>query len=128
MLTGPLPIGTDNRQLSVVRLRNNRLTGTVPDGLWRLPSVYMVDLQNNRQGAGRCVAMRVPGPGFDSPQWRHFVLCMAHAGSGTIVRKQQPQRAVCAGLSFQFPPLPRHLPRALSNRAPSLFITAASPG
>ena len=47
MLDGTLPVGPDNLRLAILRLRNNRLHGTVPDEFWMLPSLYSVDLQNN---------------------------------------------------------------------------------
>lgn len=47
-LSGPLPVDRDNLALSIVRLRNNVLDGTIPDGFWTLPNLYSVDLQNNK--------------------------------------------------------------------------------
>lgn len=47
LLQGTLPVGPDNLRLSILRLRNNRLSGTIPDRFWMLPGLYSVDLQNN---------------------------------------------------------------------------------
>ena len=40
-------MGPPNHQLSVVRLRNNLLSGQLPEGFWLLAQLYSVDLQNN---------------------------------------------------------------------------------
>jgi Leucine-rich repeat (LRR) protein len=47
-LTGALPVGRENLALSILRLRNNALHGTIPGSFWTLPNLYSVDLQNNQ--------------------------------------------------------------------------------
>jgi hypothetical protein len=46
--TGSLPVDGRNRALSVLRADHNSFNGTIPLGLWDLPSLMSLELTNNR--------------------------------------------------------------------------------
>jgi hypothetical protein len=40
-------VGRGNPLLNIVKLRNNLISGPIPDEFWLLPNLYSVDFQNN---------------------------------------------------------------------------------
>lgn len=46
--SGPLPVDGRNRALSVLRADHNSFNGSVPLGIWDLPSLMALELTNNR--------------------------------------------------------------------------------
>lgn len=51
--TGSLPVDGRNRALSVLRADHNSFNGTIPLGLWDLPSLMSLELTNNRCACGQ---------------------------------------------------------------------------
>lgn len=45
--SGEFPVDNNNQQLSALRIRNNRYSGTIPDAVWFYDSLMILDASSN---------------------------------------------------------------------------------